>query len=183
MMEDLKNGNMSYTMVGEFLSDLKEEFDGGDDETMKVVELKKIEQENRTMKEFVQKFRRAVKCDGYRERILVEEFKRDINGVIWQKLIKLECHSRNIKQWYEWTTNLNRYQRESKQEKERLRDRREIGAPAQKTNIQVATSRTQGQQLSQPKVWPRRQEIPQQYAVLALIEGVERMNIVVIHLQ
>jgi len=53
MMEDLKNGNMSYTMVGEFLSDLKEEFDGGDDETMKVVELKKIEQENRTMEEFV----------------------------------------------------------------------------------------------------------------------------------
>jgi len=53
MMEDLKNGNLSYTMVGEFLSDLKEEFDGGDDETMKVVELKKIEQENRTMKEFV----------------------------------------------------------------------------------------------------------------------------------
>jgi len=52
-MEDLKNGNMSYTMVGEFLSDLKEEFDGGDDETMKVVELKKIEQENRTMEEFV----------------------------------------------------------------------------------------------------------------------------------
>jgi len=41
-----------------------------------------------------------------------------------------------------------------------LRDRREIGAPAQKTNTQEATGRTQGQQLSQPKVWPRRQEIP-----------------------
>ena len=43
MIEDLKSGNLSYTTVEEFLSDLKEEFGGGDDEIMKVTELKKAE--------------------------------------------------------------------------------------------------------------------------------------------
>lgn len=108
-MEDLQNRNVSYIIIREFLLDLKEEFDKGDDETMKVEELKKIEQENKTMKEFVQKFKRAVRYNGYKERLLVEDIKRDINRIIWQKLIKSECLSRNIKQQYEWTTNLDRH--------------------------------------------------------------------------
>ncbi len=58
-----------------FLSDLKQEFSGGDDEMMKVAELKKIEQGSRTMEEFVQKFRRAARESGYKRRPLVEEFK------------------------------------------------------------------------------------------------------------
>jgi len=33
---------LSYAIVGEFLSDLKEEFCGEDDETIKVVVLKKM---------------------------------------------------------------------------------------------------------------------------------------------
>ena len=41
--------------------DLKREFSGGDNETMKIAELKKVEQENKTKEEFVQKFRRAAK--------------------------------------------------------------------------------------------------------------------------
>ncbi len=43
-MEDLKSGNLSYAIVREFLADLKEEFRGEDDKTIKVVELKKVEQ-------------------------------------------------------------------------------------------------------------------------------------------
>ena len=42
-MEDLESRNLSYTIVEEFLLDLKEEFGGGDNKTMKVAELKKIE--------------------------------------------------------------------------------------------------------------------------------------------
>jgi len=37
-------------MVGEFLSDLKEEFRGGDNEIMRVAELKKVKQGSRIMK-------------------------------------------------------------------------------------------------------------------------------------
>jgi len=42
-MEDLENGSFSYITVGKFLSDLREEFREGDDETIKVAELKKVE--------------------------------------------------------------------------------------------------------------------------------------------
>jgi len=41
-MEDLESGNLVYATVGEFLTDLKQEFGGGDNKMMKVVELKKI---------------------------------------------------------------------------------------------------------------------------------------------
>lgn len=43
IIEDLESGSLSYIIVGEFLSDLKEEFGREDDETIKMAELKKIE--------------------------------------------------------------------------------------------------------------------------------------------
>ena len=41
MIEDLKSGNLSYTIVGKFLSDLKKEFDRENNKMMKMAELKK----------------------------------------------------------------------------------------------------------------------------------------------
>ena len=43
IIEDLESGSLSYIIVGEFLSDLKEEFGREDDKTIKMAELKKIE--------------------------------------------------------------------------------------------------------------------------------------------
>ena len=40
-----------------------------------MAELKNIEQERKTMKEFIQEFRRVAKESGYKKRPLVEEFK------------------------------------------------------------------------------------------------------------
>ena len=53
MLEDLELGNLEYEVVEEFLTDLKKEFREGDKETVKVAELKKLEQGERTMEEFV----------------------------------------------------------------------------------------------------------------------------------
>ena len=66
----------------EFLSDLKEKFSGKDNKMMKVVKLKKIEQESKKMEEFVQEFRRAVRKSRYEGRPLVKVFKRGMNEVI-----------------------------------------------------------------------------------------------------
>jgi len=41
-----------YVMIGEFLANLKE-LEGRDNEIIKVVELKKVKQESRTMEEFI----------------------------------------------------------------------------------------------------------------------------------
>ena len=46
-MEDIESGHLSYTIVKEFLLNLKEEFGSEDNETIK------IEQKNKTMEEFV----------------------------------------------------------------------------------------------------------------------------------
>jgi len=49
----LNKENLKYETVGKFLADLKKEFGGGDNKIIEVVELKRIEQGNRTMEEFV----------------------------------------------------------------------------------------------------------------------------------
>ena len=50
------------------------------------------------VKKFVQESRRTLKGSGYKGRFLIEEFKREMNDVIRQKLMELEQSSRNIEQ-------------------------------------------------------------------------------------
>ena len=77
---------------------IKKEFGGGEEELVKVAELRRLEQEERTMEEFVQEFRRAVRESRYKERPLIEEFKRGMNGMIRRKLMEAERPSTSIKQ-------------------------------------------------------------------------------------
>jgi len=74
---------------------------------------------------------------------LVKKFKQGMNRIIQQKLIELECLSRSIEQWYERVTNLDRHQRMSRREGERLRKRRETESIALRVNVLVNTSRIQ----------------------------------------
>ena len=105
---------MEYKTVEKFLVDIKKEFGGRDEETVKVAELKRVKQEGRTMEEFVQEFRRVAKGSGYERRLLVEEFKREMNRSIHQRLIELEQQPTSIKQWFDWAIALNRNWRESR---------------------------------------------------------------------
>ena len=77
-------------MIGEFLSDLKEGFGRENDKKMKVVELKKVEQRSRTIEKFVQEFRRITRESRYEERLLIEEFKREMSEIIRRKLMEVE---------------------------------------------------------------------------------------------
>ena len=43
IIENLESEELEYVTVGEFMMDLKKEFGGGDNETIKVVELKNVE--------------------------------------------------------------------------------------------------------------------------------------------
>jgi len=65
-------------LVEEFLLELKKKFGGGDEESVKVAELKYIEQGERIMKKFVQEFKRIVRESEYQGKALVEEFKKAI---------------------------------------------------------------------------------------------------------
>ena len=100
---------MEYGTIREFLADLKKEFSGGDNEIIKVAELRKIEQGNRIIENFVQEFRKVIKRSKYKERLLVEEFKRRMNRLIRRKLIEVERSSKIMEQWYEKVTNLDKH--------------------------------------------------------------------------
>jgi len=65
-MEELENVEVEYESMEEFLTSLKREFGGGEEELVKVVELRKLEQGGKTMEEFVQKFKRAVRGSRYK---------------------------------------------------------------------------------------------------------------------
>ena len=41
------------------------------------------------MDEYVQEFRRAARGSGYERRVLVEEFKRELNGVVRRRLAEV----------------------------------------------------------------------------------------------
>ena len=60
------------------------------------------------MKEFVQEFKRVARGSGYKGRLLVEEFKRGMNGVIRKKLMEAKNQPRSIEQWYRRAMALNR---------------------------------------------------------------------------
>jgi len=171
VMEELEAGETEYETAEELLTVLKKEFGGGEEEAVKVAELRKLEQGGRTMEEFVQEFKRTARGSGYEGRPLVEEFKRGINGGIRRKLMEAENLPSSIEQWYRRATALDRNWRESRREKERLR-KKETGGGGLKQ---------ERQSLPRPLVWQRRQPLPQQATTRpALMEGVERTNAVVV---
>ena len=90
VLEELEAGELEFETVGEFLAEIKKEFGRGDEKLVKVVELRKLEQEGKMMEEFVQEFKRAARRSGYEGRPLVEEFKREMNGAIRRKLMEAE---------------------------------------------------------------------------------------------
>jgi len=98
LLEDLESEEVEFKSVGQFLMELKKEFSRGDEKSVKVTKLKKIEQEVRTMVEFVQEFKMAARESEYEERTLVEKFKRGMNKVIRRKLMEVERPSTSIKQ-------------------------------------------------------------------------------------
>jgi len=82
VMEELEAGEMEYESIKEFFTSMKKEFGGGEEEATKAAELRRLEQEKRSMEEFVQIFKRIARGSRYEGRPLIEEFKRGINGGI-----------------------------------------------------------------------------------------------------
>ena len=85
VMEELETGEIEFELAGEFLAEIRKEFGGGDEESVKVAELKKIEQGGRTMEEFMQDLKRVARGSGYKGCPLIEEFKWGMNRSIRRK--------------------------------------------------------------------------------------------------
>ena len=135
VMEEMEAGEVEYESVEELLTSLRKEFGGGEKESVKAAELRRIEQGERTMEKFVQEFKRTARESGYKGRPLIEEFKRGINGGIRRKLMEAENPPASIEQWYQRAIALDRNWRESRREEERLR-KKEIERGGQKQKRQ-----------------------------------------------
>ena len=127
IMEELEIGEIEYEIVEEFLTALKKEFGRGEEELVKAVELRRLEQGERTMEEFVQEFKKAARGSGYEKRPLIEEIKRGMNREIRRKLIEVENPPAFIEQWYRRATALDKNWRESRRKEKRLRGKKDIG--------------------------------------------------------
>ena len=89
---------MEYKSVEEFLTSLKREFGGGEKESVKAVKLRKLEQREKIMEEFVQEFKRAARESRYKGRLLMKEFKKVMNRTIKRKLMEAENQPGSIEQ-------------------------------------------------------------------------------------
>ena len=168
VIDEIKAGEVEFELVKEFFTCLKKKFGGGEEELVKAAELRKLKQGGRTMEEFVQEFKRVARGSGYEGRLLVEEFKRGMNGGIRRKLMEAENPPTSIENWYRRATALDRNWRESRREEEKLRKKEVEG-------------RVQKQSLPRPLVWQKRQPLPQQATTEpAPMEGMERTNVVVV---
>ena len=107
VMEELETEEMEFELVGEFLVEIRREFGGGDKESVKVAELKKIKQGGRTIEEFVQDFKRTARGSSYEGHPLIEEFKRGMNRSIRRKLMEAENQPSSIKQWFKRAITLD----------------------------------------------------------------------------
>ena len=136
IMDEIEAVEVEFESVEEFFTCLKKEFGGGEEESMKAAELRKMEQGGKTMEKFIQEFKRAARGSGYERRPLVEEFKRGMNSGIQRKLMEAENLPTSIEQWYRRATALDRNWRESRREEERLRGKKEVGGGGQKQERQ-----------------------------------------------
>ena len=65
MIEELEAGKIKYETVEDFLISSKKKFGEGEEESVKAVELRKLEQGGKTMEKFVQEFKRVARGSGY----------------------------------------------------------------------------------------------------------------------
>ena len=61
---------------------MKKEFGEEKEKTVKAAELRRIEQGEKMMEEFIQKLRKAARGSKYEIRFLIKKFKQNINRIV-----------------------------------------------------------------------------------------------------
>ena len=119
-MDELAKEESEIEIVKALFKKIRDEFGETLEEERKIKQLRMIEQRGRTCDEYVQEFKKVARRSSYKERPLIEEFKRGLNGVIRRKLTKAEEPPTTIGEWQERAVRLDRNQRQSRAEKRML---------------------------------------------------------------
>ena len=123
ILDEITKGTLTVQTVEELFTKIRQEFGEFDKESRKVDELRVLEQEGRTVDEYVQEFKKAARGSGYERRALVEEFKRGLNRAIRRRLAEAETPPVTIIQWQERAVQLDCNIRQSRAEEKILGSR------------------------------------------------------------
>jgi len=120
ILDEIEKGTSEVDTMEELLKKMREEFGEFDEESRKVDELRLLVQGPRTCNEYVQEFKRVARGSGYEGRVLIDEFKRGLNGTIRRKLAEAESPPSTITEWQERAVKLDRNMRQSRAEEKVL---------------------------------------------------------------
>jgi len=81
MLEEIIEKTLVVETIKELFEKMRKEFGEFDEESRKVDELRLLTQGSRTYNKYVQVFKKTARRSRYKKRILVEEFKRELNKV------------------------------------------------------------------------------------------------------
>jgi len=115
-LDEIEKGTSEVETMEELFKKMREEFGEFDEESRKADELRLLVQGPRTCNEYVQEFKRAVRGSGYEGRVLINKFKRGLNGMIKRKLAEAKSLPSTITEWQERAVKLDRNTRQSRAE-------------------------------------------------------------------
>jgi len=120
LMDKLAKGELEVESVEQLFTKIRNDFEEMLEEERKIEQLQMIEQGSRTCDEYIQEFKKVARESNYEGRPLIEEFKRELSGIIRRKLAEVEEPPTTIGKWQERTVRLDRNQRQSRAEERML---------------------------------------------------------------
>jgi len=116
LMDKLAKRESEVETAEQLFSKIRNDFGETSEEERKIEQLRTIEQGNRMCDKYVQEFKKVARGSGYEGQPLIEEFKRELSGVLRRKLAEAEEPLTTIGEWQERAVRLDRNQRQSRAE-------------------------------------------------------------------
>jgi len=120
LLDKLAKRELKVETTEELFMKIRNKFGEITEKKRKIEQLRTIKQGERSCNEYVQEFKKVARSNSYKERLLIKEFKRDLNRAIWKKLAEAENPLTTIGEWQERAVRLDKNQRQNRAEKRLL---------------------------------------------------------------
>ena len=120
LLDKLAKKELKVETTKELFMKIRNKFGEITEKKRKIEQLRTIKQGERSCNEYVQEFKKIARSNSYKKRLLIKEFKRDLNRAIWKKLAEAENPLTTIGEWQERTVRLDKNQRQNRAEKRLL---------------------------------------------------------------
>ena len=120
LLDKLAKRELKVETTEELFMKIRNKFGEITEKKRKIEQLRTIKQGERSCNEYVQEFKKVARSNNYKERLLIKEFKRDLNRAIWKKLAEAENPLTTIGEWQERAVRLDKNQRQNRAEKRLL---------------------------------------------------------------